>query len=158
MTQEDVKEEVQMQRHLYGEAALARVKEAMGAIPESPELDPLELATRVLFAENVNQLDQPWNTDSMAQFENVRITITDVKRLESELPGGMGWFLVVDGVLTGTKEPVTFTTGSISVMLQIARAYELDALPLAVIVRRAQRPSKSGFYPYHLEIERAGSN
>lgn len=151
-TQDDIiKEELQ----LYGDAQIAAVKSCVEAIPEAPEADALSIAAQVLKATSVESLDAPWKTEGLVSYEGIRLTVTGVRRLPSDFADGIGFYVIIDGVLTGTGEMVTFTTGSVSVVMQLGRAIQLDALPLAVIPRRAAKPSKAGYYPWHLEIDRS---
>ncbi|MCL6626645.1 MAG: hypothetical protein K6T68_08695, partial [Alicyclobacillus shizuokensis] len=57
-------------------------------------------------------------------------------------------------VVLSSGERLTVTTGSVSIVAQLARAVAIGALPLRCIPRVANKPTKQGYYPQHLEISR----
>ena len=50
-----------------------------------------------------------------------------------------------------------FTTSAVSVVIQLARAWQLGLFPVIADVVVAERPTERGFYPIHLRIVTAGN-
>jgi hypothetical protein len=109
-------------------------------------LRALAMATDVL------DLDAPWRSQGLGELINTPLVLTGIRKMPSDYPGGLPWFLVADGAIAATGETVTFTTGSVSVVAQLVNAWRLEKFPLRVIPRQAERPSRSGYFPQHLEI------
>lgn len=105
-------------------------------------------------ATDVADLDAPWRSQGLGDLVNVPLRIMGIRRMPSDYPGGLPWFLVADGAVLGTGERVTFTTGAVSVVAQLVKAHQLGAFPLDVIPRQSERPSANGYFPQHLEVVR----
>lgn len=123
----------------------------LGAIPEGGDDAWERILGQLANAADVRDLDAPWRSDGMRDYANQPLVITEVKRSPSAFTAGVGWFLVVqaatrDGVLH------TITTGAVGIVGQLVKAYNLDALPLRCIPRVADRPTRRGYFPMHLEI------
>lgn len=103
-------------------------------------------------ATDVADLDAPWRTAGLDDYLNQRLRVIAIRKVPSEYDGGLPWFLVMDAAVVGSGELVTITTGAVSVVAQLVKAWALGAFPLTVIPRQADRPSRAGFYPQHLEI------
>lgn len=134
----------------------AKVVEAYSAmIADVPEaggdgMAPILLA--LAQADHPDDLDAPWRSTGMEDLVNVPLLIQGIRKMPSDYPGGLPWFLVVDAAIIATGELVTFTTGAVSVVAQLAKAHALGAFPWRVIPRQSDRPSKAGYYPQHLEV------
>lgn len=108
----------------------------------------------LLLATDVRDLDAPWRSAGFGELVNVPLILTGIRKMPSDYPGGLPWFLIADGAIVETGETVSITTGAVSIVAQLAQAHALDGFPLKVIPRQADRPSKSGYYPQHLELVR----
>lgn len=105
-------------------------------------------------ATDVRDLDAPWRTEAMQRLNGIPIVVSDLRRAPSDYDGGLAWFLIVDAVVRATGERITFTTGAVSVVAQLAKAWALGAFPVTVIPRRAERPNARGYFAWHLEMVR----
>jgi len=105
-------------------------------------------------AQDARELDAPWRSVGLEAYRNTPLVITGIRKMPSEFEGGLPWFLILDAAVLGTGEVVSITTGAVSVVAQLARAWALGAFPLRVIPRQSDRPSKAGYYPQHLEVMR----
>lgn len=107
---------------------------------------------KILSAKTWDELDEPWETSDVDDILGKRLKITGVVRRPSTMAGGLGVFLVVhmEDVHTGKK--YTKTTGSVSIVGQIAAAYARNWMPILVEWCRAERPTENGFYPQHLKV------
>jgi len=133
-----------------------RVVEAYeGMIADVPEAggDGFEaILEAIAAASSAAELDAPWRSAGLEGLANVPIVVSGIRKMPSDYPGGLPWFLVVDAAVRATGERITVTTGSVGVVAQLVKAWSLDAFPLTVVPRMAARPSRSGYYPMHLEI------
>lgn len=111
-----------------------------------------DILAKILSAESWDQLDEPWETSEIDDIEGKTMRITKVTRRPSTFKGGLGVFLVVHLLDPKTGKEYVKTTGSISVVGQIARAYALGVESMTVQWLRAERPSESGYYPQHLKV------
>ena len=110
---------------------------------------------QIIQADDPAALDAPWRADGLKAFIGHPLEVRGLRRMESEFAGGLPFFLIVDAVDLETGEVVTVTTGAVSIVAQLAKAFSLGAVPgWRVIPREADRPSSSVFYPQHLEAMR----
>lgn len=113
------------------------------------------LLAQIIGAEDTADLDAPWRSDGLTALLNVPLRIDGLRRMPSEYGGGLPFFLIVQAADLTTGEAVTVTTGAVSVVAQLVKAWSLGAIPgWRVIPRQAERPSSSGYYPQHLEVMR----
>jgi len=124
----------------------------MLAVPEAGGEGMDNILDQLARATTVAQLDQPWRSGGLGDYRDRPIIITGMRRMPSDYTGGLGWFLVLDIVDPSTGETAVVTTGSMSVVAQLVKAWVMDAFPLAVIPRLSRKPTKDGFYPQHLDI------
>jgi len=128
----------------------------LNVVPEAPPEEAMErIVAQILESEAPYQLDQPWNAHGMRDLAGRVIRVQDVKRLPSEYTDGLGVYMGCTCVLEATGEYVFVTTGSVSIMAQLAQAYRKGMLPLEVVPRVAEKASRNGFFPMHLEIVRS---
>lgn len=133
----------------------AEMRALIQTLPEADEDAYVGILASILNANTVADLDSPWTARSLEQFVDSALKFTAVKRMPSDFADGLGAYLVCEAVTLPDGEKVVVTTGSVSVVMQLAKAHSLNALPLVTYVRKAKRPSANGYYPFHLEIVRA---
>lgn len=139
-------------------AVVEAFRSIMEAIPEADSSQAmLRIVASVLSAERAEELEEPWNGEGLRNLIGRRLRINEVRRLPSEFMSGPGWYLGCDAVLVETGQTKFVTTGSISVLAQLGRAVQAGWLPLEVVPRVPERPSKNGYFPMHLEIVRRQS-
>jgi hypothetical protein len=112
------------------------------------------ILAQLALAADVAALDAPWRSGGLEEWANVPLGILGIRKMPSDYPGGLPWFLVVDAAAIDSGEKVTFTTGAVGVVAQLVKAHQLGAFPLVVIPRQSARPTASGYFPQHLEIVR----
>jgi hypothetical protein len=112
------------------------------------------ILAQIAGAADVAALDAPWRSGGLEEWANEPLAILGIRKMPSDYPGGLPWFLVVDAATVKDGERVTFTTGAVGVVAQLVKAWQLGAFPLVVIPRQSARPTASGYYPQHLEISR----
>jgi len=133
----------------------AEMKALIATIPEADEDAYVGILASILSAETVEDIDAPWTARSLEAFIDAPLRVTGIRRMPSDFDQGLGTYLVVEANIPGDGERIVLTTGSVSVVMQLCKAYALGALPLLVIVRKAKRASANGYFPMHLEIVRA---
>lgn len=121
-------------------------------VPEVEEGSYEGILEALFNAKNIYELDTPFNAESLSAYKDTVITINSARRAPSEFKGGLGVYLILDCTNMETGEKFTVTTGSIVTVAQVLRMFSLDVLPAVVIPRVADKATKSGFYPQHLEI------
>lgn len=136
------------------EQALAQYSGMLDLVPESGADAWDAILGAIAGAQSIEDLDAPWQADGLADMADRRLTVLSIKKAPSEYQGGWDWYLIVDAIDYDTGEKVVTTTGSTSVVAQLIRAHALGAFPLEVVVRKAVKPTKNGFYPMHLQIIR----
>lgn len=125
-------------------------------LPMQDEGDVTGILAQIVNATTVEDLDSPWQSAGMGKYNGYAIEITSIKRLESDFPGGLGWYLLCEGTVLETGEYKAFSTSAAAVMAQLLVAWYGDMFPYKCYVRIATKPTKKGFYPMHLESYRGG--
>lgn len=122
-------------------------------IPEASDEGAYEdIVTRLLQADDLDALNAPWDTNNGEDLAGYRLKIETIKRRQSDYAGGLGLYLVCEGVNMGTGEHFVWTTGSVSIVAQLARAWHLGGFPvIAELVVGDPSPS-TGRRPQHLKV------
>lgn len=133
-------------------ALLEQFAEMALLIPSDPGEGTENILRQVLGATTWDELDSPWEVSGLEEILGRPMRLIGAKRMPSTFAGGLGVFLVLEmrDIKTG-KEHVK-TTGSISVVGQVARAYALGLTNVIFEWQQAPRASKNGFFPQHLKI------
>lgn len=126
-------------------------------LPDPESGDMTGILSQIINSETFSDLDSPWQSAGMDKFRDHAITLKSIKRMESDLPGGLGWYLLCEGTVLETGEYQAFSTSSVSIMAQLLVAWDRSMFPLTVYIRRAKKASRNGFYPMHLEVYRQGA-
>ncbi len=108
----------------------------------------------IAVAQDPTELDAPWRSEGLQRYRDTPLVITGIRRMPSDYTTGLGWYLMLEAVVKDTGEKVATSVGSLGVVAQLVRAYNLDALPLTVTPRRSKKPSRRGYYAWHLEVSR----
>jgi hypothetical protein len=80
-------------------------------------------------AGQLGDLDAPWRSDGLGEYIGERLVVTGIRKAASDFVGGLPWFLVVEAGLQSTGEKVTFTTGAVSVVAQLVKAWSMGRIP-----------------------------
>lgn len=139
---------------IASDATLATFAHMASVIPDADGAGMDNMLAAILGADSWDQLDAPWSTSSTDDAVGVPVVITDLTRRPSDFAEGLGVYLIVSGSRADNGEPITYTTGSVSVVAQLVRAYAIGALPLTAKLVKAERPSANGYYPVHLQVLR----
>lgn len=135
---------------------VVQVWEAMiDQVPDAGQDGVENILQQLAEATDASQLDEPWRVGGLGDLADRPIVVTGIAKMAAEFEGPIPYFLIVRGARLDTGESFTATTGALSVVGQLVRAYALDAFPWRCVLRIADRPSKSGYFPQHLEALRA---
>lgn len=124
----------------------------LAAVPDAEDDGGAGMFMALLGATHWKDLDAPWSAQGLAQYVGQQIVIDALHKMPSDLEEGPGWYLVAHGADTRTGDEVVFTTSSVATMIQLIIAHTQGWLPLTVIPRVAEKPTRRGYYPQHLEI------
>lgn len=134
----------------------ARVIAAVEGIPGDDGSGAENIVRQLLDATTIDDLNEPWESTSGKKLNGRRLEIRSITQRASSFEEGAGIFLVADAVDASSGEQTTFTTSALSVVIQLARAWQLGMFPIIADIVVAERPTARGFYPYHLRIVAAG--
>lgn len=126
------------------------------AIPEADGSGTERILLSILNAKSWDELDDPWDTTKSDALVGVEMVIHTISRHASAYADGLGVFLVAHGKRLDDNTETVFSTGSVSVVAQLVRAFMLGAFPLYCILRQSDKPTSKGYYPHHLEIMSSG--
>ena len=121
-------------------------------VPEDDSNAMENILTAVLTASTWEALGDPWETDTAEKLAGKTFLIERVTRHDSDIAGGLPYFLVMHGTDMRTGESIAAPTGSLAVMAQLVRAHTSGWLPLFAQLIIAERPTKEGFRPQHLKF------
>lgn len=136
-----------------GGQVVAAYESMLAAVPDAGDGGGYErILEQIAAAESPADLDAAWRSGDLVELAGEPLVVRGIEKVPSDFGGGLPYFLVVDAVREATGESVKITTGAVSVVAQLVRAYAMGAFPLRVRPFVAERPTKSGYYPQHLEI------
>lgn len=121
-------------------------------LPTAEEDASMSIVAQILAATTVEELDAPWRDTDGEALIGVTFEAQSVTLHQSDYTEGLGVFLRVEGVRLDNGEVVSFSTGSVSTVAQLVRAYVIKAFPFVAEIVKADRPTKKGYFPLHLKI------
>lgn len=134
-------------------AVVETFKRLMADIPVANTDEAMyRIVSQILAAEEPEELEEPWSGQGLRKLTGRLLRISSIKRLPSDFKDGVGWYLGCDATLVETGEGLFVSTGSLSILAQLGRAYQKGWLPLDVVAREAVSKSDPGRHPMHLEI------
>lgn len=112
-----------------------------------------DIVSQVLSAGSVEEVLADIEAMGLQQLVGEIITIHDGKWQRSTYEEGSPWYAVLDATRHSTGERRIMTTGAQTVIAQIVRLVQLDALPVRVkIVYSTKEPTAKGHRPYKLSL------
>jgi hypothetical protein len=123
------------------------------AIPDTGGDGEVNIIEAILRAESADEIDAAWEARSLEAYEGRRITVTGLRKGQSDFADGLGVYLLIDAVDDQGKK-IVLTTGSVSCVVQLLKLHTLGALPVTLIPRKAERASAAGYFPLHFEKAR----
>lgn len=135
------------------EQALEEFRNMGFMVPEIEQDGGMGIVLDILSASSLAELDATWQETETDAYVGYPLIFHEVQRGESEFADGLGMYLRVRATVVHSGEQVSFSTGSISVVAQLVRAYALELFPFVATLTKADKPSRNGYYPQHLTIE-----
>lgn len=132
---------------------LSRIVEKL---PDQDEGDAYGILAQIINSDGLEDLDSPWQSAGMKQYDGYAVEIRSIKKMPSDIPGGLDWYLLCEGVVLETGEYKAFSTSASAVLAQLLVAWDRGYFPYRCYIRIAKKPTKKGFYPMHLETYRDG--
>jgi hypothetical protein len=129
--------------------------EFLSAGRASAALDPnqaaLDMVQRILNAETVEDVLKRAEAIHARELVDQTIVLTGVRFNESDLKAdGPGFYALLE-IVDENGEAQVVTCGAVTVMAQAWKLNKLGALPMRVVLREAEKETKNGFRPMHLE-------
>lgn len=121
-------------------------------VPEADDDAYVGIIRSIIEAKDVAGLDAPWTAKSLQEYVDKPIRVDAIRKMPSDFDEGLGLYLVLDCTISNDGEKATLTTGSVNIVVQLVRAFTLNALPLVCIPRLSKKPSRNGYRPMHLEM------
>lgn len=131
---------------------LRRFADMARVLPIAEEDASMSIVSQILNASTVEELDAPWKDTDGEALIGVTFEAQTVTVHTSDFTEGLGVFLRVEGVRLDNREAISFSTGSVSTVAQLVRAYTLNAYPFVAQIVKAERATKRGYFPLHLKI------
>lgn len=144
---------------VVSQATLALFAQMAVSIPEATDSEAYEaIVLQLLAAEDVDSLNAPWDSNAAEDLAGYRLKIETIERRQSDYAGGLGLFLTLKGVKITTGDKFVWSTGSVSIVAQLARAWHLNAFPVIAELVIADTPTANGYRPQHLKIHAFGGS
>lgn len=136
--------------------AVEQFKAMLEFVPEPDDDAAARIVMQIMGATGVEDLDKPWDVEGMRDYEGTAMVVHGITKMPSDYNTGLGVYLVCRVSQPGIGEEFVLTTGSVSIVAQLVKAYQLDAFPLEVVPRESEKPTRKGYRPMHLEMVRRG--
>ena len=131
--------------------ALVQYQAMIDTVPDAGGDGVESILEQLAAATDVTQLDEPWRVGGLGQLADRPLVVQSIAKMPAEFDGPIPYFLIVRGATADTGETFTATTGALSVVAQLVKAHAAGWLPWKCVLRIADKPSKAGYFPQHLE-------
>lgn len=121
-------------------------------VPDAEEGGVVNILEQIFSAEDAAGLESPWSDQDRGLPLGIVVQVTAMTKRASDFRDGLGFYLELDCIILHSGEVAQYVTGSVSVVAQLVKAYSLDLFPLTIKLVEAEKASKAGYKPQHLEI------
>lgn len=128
------------------------VLENLGIELTDPKNIQWEIAERMALAATPEELFGEDGPLGLREHMGKPFYVRDVYWLPSGKPGGAGFYAVIKAADGETGEPVMYTTGALSVLMQLARAKQQGWLDRKLVAQWSAEESADGNRPYKLAL------
>lgn len=137
---------------LTDEAAMQQFKDHIQSLSvEDPEQVQERILRNLLTAQSAQDVLGAGGVTPAADLIGVPLLVQGIRASNSDFENGPDMYLHVDARIVANGDPVTFSTGARDVLLKLVRLDQLKAFPVEVVMRKASKPTRDGFYPIFLE-------
>lgn len=144
---------------VVSQATMALFAQMAVGIPEADDSEAYEnIVAQLLGADGVDALNAPWDTDTVDNLAGHRLKIEELTRRTSSFAGGLGLYMVCKGTDMGTGEKFVWTTGSVSIVAQLARVHHLGGLPAIAELIVGDPSPITGRRAQHLKVIALGGS
>lgn len=133
----------------FGTTALG-IMENLGIRLADPLEIQWEIAERTALAQTPEELFGDTGPLGLREHLNEPFLVTRVRYLPSAMPDGPGFYALVNAVTPDEQKSLVFTTGALSVLIQLARADQMGWLDKPVMAKESDQPTADGYRPYRL--------
>lgn len=118
---------------------------------EEPEAVQSRILANLLAADNAEAVLTAGGVTKAEDLIGIPLTVMGIRASNSDYEAGPDLYLHVDAKIIANGDTVTFATGARDVMFKLVRLDQLGAFPTDVVMKRASKPTKAGFYPIFLD-------
>ena len=134
-----------------GKTAVERINDFLALAPTVAD-DPTEsMLNAVLAASDPQEWNDLFTSKSLRDSNGATVRINAYRVNPSDFPGGLKFYLVLDVTDLETGAKGVLTCSSQMAIAQILNAEARVNLPIDVIIREKDKPTRAGFRPIHLE-------
>lgn len=132
-------------------AARSAINSMVADILDETTTDSDSMIDQILSATDWRDVNLGGKIPAFAEIASTPVVVTAIKARHSEMKGGLGFYLVVNGY---DDQGVVFTaaTSATSVCVQLLQLHTLGQLPVVVTVETSKRPTRSGNYPQRMTV------
>lgn len=152
MARNDTQEQTDQTELVLPQALVEQFKGMVTLIPDADEGGVANIVSQILNATTADELDKPWSDNDRGIPLGKPFTLLAVSKRASDFRDGLGFYLELDVIDLQSGEPRVYVTGSVSAVAQITAAYAGGMLPLTFKLVEAEKASKAGYKPQHLEV------
>lgn len=105
----------------------------------------------ILGATDIDAVFAMWEDKEAENKVDRPMRIDDVAFDESTYNNSIGWYALVFAHEISTGEEWQFSIGAENVVTQLIALANLNSLPVDVVIKKSERPTREGYYPLHLE-------
>lgn len=138
----------------------AHVITLMESIPFADD-DPHGITAAILNADSWEEFADGASSLPKAELvQGLHLKINDVTRRDSDLTPSddefslnLPWYLVIDSTDTRTGDKIMWQTSAETIVAKLCKLYDMGLYPVHVILSKASKPTKRGFYPMNMTVE-----
>lgn len=141
-------------------AVLEAARALLDLVPDATDDDGTGIIARLLEAEGWEDLNQLSKLPAGKDLVGVTMVIRAIAKRESDIEPEddetgirLDHYLVIDAVRSGLGTELRWQTSAPALVLPIAKLYVWGKFPATCTIRKAEKPTKRGFWPLNLEVQ-----
>jgi len=129
-----------------------RYAKYLDEIPWAADDDGTGIINELLQAENWEDLNREAKLPKLETFVGKSLKVLSVERRESDIEGGMPFYLELQCEYGDAKTPVKVQTSAASPMVKLTMLHHFHNLPAVITVTQATKATKRGMYPLDITV------